>query len=292
VSEDNDHSPEIDQLVQQIGARIRALRAKRGMIRKHLSKHSGISERYLAKAESGQANISIALLWRVAQALQVRLIDLLPETEISTINSPLQALLRGLSGEDQEKAFELLKSRFSKPAEKRYGVALIGLRGAGKSRLGSLLADEFKVPFVRLSQVIEDMAGMNTGELFSLGGQKAYRRTERQALEHVRGHYPTAVLEVGGSLVSQPDTLGMLLDAYYTVWVKASPEEHMKRVAEQGDMRPMAGNTQAMDDLQRILSEREPEYRLADYVLDTSGRSVLDCLKELSVQCAGQLRQP
>ncbi len=276
--------------MQQIGARIRAIRARRGMIRKHLSTHSGISERYLAKAEAGQANLSIALLWKLAQALQVQLGDLLPDADGAGINPALLALLRGLSADEQESAFELLRSRFSSAAKKTSGVALIGLRGAGKSHLGSLLAAEFRVPFVRLGQVIEEIAGMNTGELFSLGGQKAYRRTEKQALEQVRQSYPRAVLEVGGSLVSQPETLGLLLESYYTVWVRATPEEHMKRVMAQGDLRPMAGNQQAMEDLQRILDEREPEYRLADYTLDTTGRAALDCLRELAAQSRSRLQ--
>jgi len=290
ASEERYNDAEIGALVQQIGARIRAIRARRGMTRKHLSKHSGISERYLAKAEAGQANVSIALLWKLAQALQVQLVDLLPDSEGASIGSPMLALLRGLSAEEQEDAFGLLRSRFAKPVQRTSGIALIGLRGAGKSRLGSLLADEFRVPFVRLGQVIEDMAGMNTGELFSLGGQKAYRRIERQALEHVRQNYPRAVLEVGGSLVSQPDTLGLLLDSYYTVWVRTTAEEHMNRVLEQGDLRPMAGNRQAMEDLQRILAEREPEYRLADYTLDTTDRPVLDCLRELVAQSQAQFQ--
>lgn len=282
---------ELDQYIQRIGERIRGIRARRGMIRKHLSKHSGISERYLAQAEAGKANISIALLWRIAQALEVKLINLLPEGEMVESGTPLLALIRHLTPKEQECAYGLLQKRFTRPQNAVHGVALIGLRGAGKTRLGSLLADDCKVPFVRLGEVIQRQAGMSIGELFSLGGQKAYRRQERQALEYVLAHHPVAVVEAGGSLVSQPDTFNLLLDSYYTVWLKATPEEHMNRTLAQGDLRPMAGNKDALEDLKLILTEREPDYQLANYVLDTSGRKVIDCLLELVTQCEPYLKK-
>lgn len=275
---------ELEQYVEHIGKRIRAIRARRGMSRKLLSRHSSISERYLAQTETGKANISIALLWNISQALQVKLTDLLPEGETIESHSPLSNLVRCLSVKQQDIAYQLLQKHFSKPAGNCHGIALIGLRGAGKTRLGSLLADEFNVPFIRMGEVIEQLAGMNIGELFSLGGQKAYRRFEKQALEKILAEHPKAIVEAGGSLVSESETLRLLLDAYYTVWIKASAEEHMNRVLEQGDMRPMEGNKQAMDDLKLILLEREAEYQLANYTLDTSGRKVLDCLQELVTQ--------
>jgi len=281
----------LDQYVQHIGERIRGMRARRGMTRKHLSKHAGISERYLAQAETGKANISIALLWRIAQALEVKLIDLFPEGEITDSGTPLLALIRRLTPKQQESTYALLQKRFAKPQDQVHGVALIGLRGAGKTRLGSLLADQFKVPFVRLGDVIQRLAGLNIDELFSLGGQKAYRRLERQALEYVLQHDPLAVIETGGSLVSQSDTFNLLLDSYYTVWVKATPEEHMNRVLSQGDLRPMEGNKHALEDLKRILTEREPDYQLANFTLDTSGRKVIDCFLELATQCEPYLKK-
>lgn len=274
---------------QRIGERIRALRSRRSMIRKHLSTHSGVSERYLAQAEAGKANISIAVLWRIAQALEVKLIDLLPEGNDAGINPSLLSLLGRLDEQQQQDALNILKRRFIKAQEQFHGVALIGLRGAGKSTLGALLADEFQVPFIRLSEVIEQLAQIDIDELFSLGGQKSYRRLEKQALEQVLQEHPLAVLETGGSLVSQPDTFHLLLESYFTVWVKATPEEHMNRVLAQGDMRPMAGNQQAMDDLKLILVEREAEYRLASYILDTSARKVLECSLELARQCESYL---
>ncbi|NVJ93278.1 MAG: helix-turn-helix transcriptional regulator [Methylocystaceae bacterium] len=272
---------ELEKYIARIGEQIKIIRSRRGMIRKDLSKHSDVSERYLAQAETGKANISIALLWRIAHAMDVEISDLLPETSERAVNTTLLNLLRNLDDEGQKVAFSVLKGHFSQEIEKGHGVALIGLRGAGKTRLGSLLADEFRVPFIRLGEVIEKKAQMDIGELISLGGQGAFRRMEKQALEDVIKNNPTAVLEVGGSLVSQSDTFNKLLDSFYTVWLKALPEEHMQRVLDQGDLRPMAGNNEALDDLRLILAERENEYRLANYTLDTSGRSITDCLLEL-----------
>ena len=276
---------EIDRYNRRIGERIRAVRSRRSMIRKDLSRHSGVSERYLAQAESGQANISIALLWRIAHALEVKLIDLLPEGDAASLNTPLLALLTRLTSEQQECAFDVLKKRFFKPLDQVHGVALIGLRGAGKSQLGRLLADKFQVPFIRLGDLVEQRVQMSLGELFSLGGQKTYRRLEKQSLDHVLQNHPLAIIETGGSLVTQPDTFNLVLEFYFTVWIKAAPEEHMRRVLSQGDLRPMEGNTQAMDDLKMILTEREAEYRQAHYILDTSGRNVSDCFLELARQC-------
>lgn len=272
---------DLEKYIARIGEQIKIIRSRRGMIRKDLSKHSDVSERYLAQAETGKANISIALLWRIAHAMDVEISDLLPETSERTVNTTLLNLLRNLNDEEQKAAFSVLKGHFSREIEKGHGVALIGLRGAGKTRLGSLLADEFRVPFIRLGEVIEEKAQMDIGELISLGGQGAFRRMEKQALEDVIENNPTLVLEVGGSLVSQSDTFNKLLDSFHTVWLKASPEEHMQRVLDQGDLRPMAGNNEALDDLRLILAERETEYRLANYTLDTSNRSITDCLLEL-----------
>ncbi|NVK19503.1 MAG: helix-turn-helix transcriptional regulator [Methylocystaceae bacterium] len=273
--------PELEKYIARIGEQIKVIRSRRGMIRKDLSRHSDVSERYLAQAETGKANISIALLWRIAHALDVEISDLLPETSTRSVNTTLLNFMRGLDVEDQKAAFAVLKDHFGEKIEKGHGVALIGLRGAGKTRLGSLLADEYRIPFIRLGEVIEQQAQMDIGELISLRGQSAFRRYEMQALESVIHKHPTMVLEVGGSLVSQSDTFNLLLDSFYSVWLKASPEEHMQRVIDQGDMRPMAGNKEALEDLRVILAEREAEYKLANYTLDTSGRSITHCLYEL-----------
>ncbi|MCB1756063.1 MAG: helix-turn-helix transcriptional regulator [Gammaproteobacteria bacterium] len=290
VAESSLNEAELEQYIHSIGERIRAIRTRRGMIRKHLSKHSGVSERYLAQAESGKANLSVSLLWRIARAMEVQLTELLPNASAAPGSPALQMMLARLNAEQQEAALELLKRRFVKSGGQVQGVALVGLRGAGKTRLGSLLADEYKLPFIRLGDVIEEIAQMSIGELFSLGGQHAYRRIERQALEQTIETHPLAVVESGGSLVTESDTYSRLLDNYFTVWVKATAEEHMNRVMDQGDMRPMADNEQAMEDLKLILAEREAEYRMADYILDTSRRKVLDCSLELARCCEEYLQ--
>lgn len=282
----------LQQYISSIGGRIRAMRTSRGMIRKDLSRQSGVSERYIAQVETGKANISIAMLWKIALSMGVRIPELFPDCDHAAGNAPLLAFLSRLDKEQQDTALGLLKRRFSKSNQQIRGVALIGLRGAGKSSLGRMLADEYGVRFVQLSELIEKYAQMSTAELFSLGGQKAYRRLEKQALEEALDESSKLVLETGGSLVTQPDTFNILLDSYYTVWIKASPEEHMNRVMAQGDLRPMAGtdNDEAMEDLKLILQERQAGYSQADYVLDTSQRSLLDCAQELANQCGDYLR--
>lgn len=276
----------IKDYIAGIGERTRGIRAQRGMSRKDLSRHSGISERYLAQLESGHANISVALLWQLAEALNVEFQELLPDGHARAVElKPLLTFLERLSLDEQKSAYSLLLERFSDAKGPVHGVALVGLRGGGKTTLGGLLAQRLEVPFIRLGEVIETLAGMKTPELFSLGGQKAYRRLEQQAVRQVIGDNACVVVETGGSLVSEQQTYDALLGSFYTVWIKASPEEHMSRVIAQGDLRPMEGNAEAMSDLKRILEERESYYSAANYVLNTSGRSVQDCLQELVSQC-------
>jgi XRE family aerobic/anaerobic benzoate catabolism transcriptional regulator len=276
--------------ISRIAERVKTFRMRRGMTRKLLSVHSGISERYLSQIESGQANLSMALLWRVAHALDTEVQELLPDCgNCGQLPAPLFRVLKQLDALQLERAGRLLAREFLVSGAGLRGVALIGLRGAGKTELGRSLSNRTGIPYVNLVEEVQALSGMNVGELFSLGGQKAYRRFERQALEKVIERSGQSIVEAGGSLVTRRDTFQLLLKNYYTVWIKAAPEEHMERVMAQGDLRPMQGSAGAMDDLKRILEEREPEYRAAHGVLDTSGRTAEQCLHELADQVCGRL---
>lgn len=283
LAEEIDSLESVAGYIQRIGERVRGVRAQRGITRKDLAKHSGVSERYLAQVETGKANMSISMLWRIAEAMDVGMGDLLPGNESSGIDlAPLRDFIGRLGRDEQKEAYKLLLKHHAGPQGQVGGVALVGLRGAGKTTLGSRLAEEFEIPFVKLSDVIERLAGMEISEVFSLRGQRTYRRLERQALKEVLEKYDKVVLEVGGSLVSEKQTFDLLLGSFFTVWLRASPEEHMRRVAEQGDFRPMEGKMdEAMEDLKHILAERGPYYQAANYTLDTTGRSADDCLQEL-----------
>ncbi|WP_207063231.1 helix-turn-helix transcriptional regulator [Motiliproteus sp. SC1-56] len=293
TAEDSQHA--LDAYINQIAKLVRGMRAQRGMTRKVLSQHSGISERYLAQVELGKANMSVSLLWRLAEAMNVGINDILPyDCRTCIEHDPLQQLLRGLNPEQERRAYDLLRQEFAgepaaNGAQACRAVALIGLRGAGKSALGRLLAEKYGVPFVRLGAVIETLGGLDMQELLTLHGQKAYRKLERQAIDYVLENYERVVLEIGGSLVSERETYDYLRRRFFTVWLRALPEEHMSRVMAQGDLRPMAASQKAMDDLKLILSEREPFYSEAHAQVDTSGRALEACAEELIEKCAARL---
>ncbi len=270
--------------LQQLGARVRDARTRLGLSRKALAGKSEVSERYLAQLESGQGNISILLLRQVAGALETPLTELLSEREGHPIELTLLIqYLEKLSPKKLLQAKAILSSDFGEqdPLTRRNRIALIGLRGAGKSTLGRPLAEHLGVPFVELNEEIRREAGVPMGEIFSLYGDNAYRRLERRCLERVLERYDRAVISTGGGLVTEAATYELLRNACYTVWVKASPEEHMQRVIAQGDLRPMQGREEAMADLRRILAERNELYGLADAVIDTSNKTVDASQEEL-----------
>ncbi len=266
-----------------LGERVREARARRGMTRKILSRDSGVSERYLAELESGRGNVSITRLRAVARAMGVALAELVREGPEHPVELTLLIERLGRLGPAElGAAARLVSESFGGDGGRQGRVALVGLRGAGKSTLGRGLAERLALPFVEMAKEIEREAGMSLAEIFDLWGQPAYRRHERRCLERLIESHPRAVITTGGSLVSEPGTYEMLLGSCYTVWLKAAPEEHMARVVAQGDHRPMAGNRdEAMADLERILAGREALYARADAVLDTSGRAVEACLEEL-----------
>jgi len=278
------NSPQDETYLQQLGTRVRDTRARLNMSRKTLAATSGVSERYLAQLEGGHGNISILLLRQVAQALSLALPDLLREERERTVELTLLThYLERLSPKRLLQARSILVSAFGEldPQQRRNRIALIGLRGAGKSTLGRELADRLKLPFIELDQEIEREAGVPLGEIFSLYGQAAYRRMERRCLENVLELHTRAVIAAGGSLVSEADTYETLRAACFTVWLKASSEDHMERVIAQGDLRPMSGREEAMADLRHILEERDALYRMADATIETSGRSIEESLKQL-----------
>ena len=270
--------------LNRVGDRVREARARRGMTRRILAKDSGVSERYLAQLESGQGNISILLLRDIARALNLPLEALVldgPDPSADFIHTT--EFLRRLRHEELVQAHQLLTERFGGVDQRaRNGrIALIGLRGAGKSALGARLAERLEVPFIELDRLIEQSNGVTLSVIFDLYGQSGFRRMERRCLDQVLERYPRFVLATGGSLVSEPATFERLLTTCLVVWLRTTPEEHMQRVLAQGDMRPMADNDEAMADLRRILSVREPLYRMADLTLDTSGQSPGESLRGL-----------
>ena len=268
--------------LHKLGERVRDARARRGMTRKMLSHDSGVSERYLAQLESGRGNVSIVLLRQIARAMNMTVVDLVREgPEVPVELSLFLDYLGRLAPEDVARAHELVKTHFGERPDRRRRIALIGLRGAGKTTVGRLVAEALDVPFIELAREIEATVGVRLDEVFSLYGQAAFRRYEKRTLEQVIERHRQAVIATGGGLVSETATFGLLLNSCFTVWLKADPEDHMARVITQGDSRPMAGNTEAMQDLRRILRNREALYGKADATVLTSNRNARKVADEI-----------
>src|SRR5438067_5241267 len=235
-----------DAYLARLGERVRAWRTEHGMSRKRLAVASGVSERYLAQLEAGQGNISVLLLRKVARAMGVAVERLVREDD--AVEKP---------------------------------IALIGLRGAGKSTLGAKLAASFSLPFVELDREVEKEAGAPLAEVFAMYGQDAFRRFERRALERVLAEHPQAVIATGGSLVTDPGTYELLLERCRCIWLKAAAEEHMSRVIAQGDMRPFKGRSAPLDEIRKLLADRERLYGRASATVDTTGKTMRQSLADL-----------
>ncbi|WP_322102732.1 helix-turn-helix transcriptional regulator [Paraburkholderia sp. J41] len=284
---------ERDPFLTAMGERVRLLRARRGMTRKALAAETGLSERHLANLESGVGNASVLVLRQIAATLNCSLAEVIGDVTTSSADWLLiRELLQGRDPATLQRARVALSEMFSQaPADPHRNdrIALVGLRGAGKSTLGRMLAQERKVPFVELTRVIEQLAGCPPSEIHSLYGASAYRRYEQRALEAVIAEHPRAVIASPGGLVSEPATFNALLAHCFTVWLQATPEEHMRRVVAQGDLRPMSGNSEAMDDLKRILAGRAELYGRADMTFDTSERTLADTYLQLRDRLAARL---
>ena len=277
-------------LLQALGARMRTLRARRGMTQRALSQRSGVSERYIAQFEAGSGNLSILVLHRIGRALGVPIADLVAnQADPSPEMALLHRMLTGLDETQLAGARRALADWLGQPADKRRAtrVALIGLRGAGKSSLGRMLAAQRGVPFIELDQAVERQTGMDLSDIFEMHGPAGFRRLERQTLETVLAGDGPMVLAAGGGIVAEEATFELLLSGCFTIWVRTSPEAHMQRVVTQGDERPMQNNAQAMDDLLTILASREALYARADLILDNDGRPLEQSLAALIAQLNG-----
>jgi len=247
----SDADREVEILIARVGERVRRARDRKGIPRRVLSEKSGVSPRYLAQLEAGEGNISrMADLFRTADArTQARVLATLSPEPVA--------------------------------AARAHRICLVGLRGAGKSTLGRRAGERLGIPFLELNREIEEQSGMPVEELMALYGQEGYRRLEAQAIDRVIATHDTMILAVAGGIVAEPETYNVLLSKFHTIWVKATPAEHMARVREQGDTRPMAGNPEAMDQLKSILTAREALYERALAKLDTSGRTEDESLDEM-----------
>ena len=257
-----------------IGGEVRKNRAKRGMTRRQLAQASGTSERYLAQIESGAGNPSASVLRAIAQALDLPVAALLPEsgTRTAALGGILDLLAQAPESDLPELA-KLIEARVALPgrADRGRRIALVGLRGAGKSTLGRMLARHLGWPFIELDKLVEEDYGASIPDLIEMAGTATFRRHERSALDHVIAGHEAAVITTAGGIVSNPETYALLLRRAHTIWVKARPEDHMSRVMAQGDFRPMAQNREAMADLVAILDARRPDYARAEAELDTAG---------------------
>jgi XRE family aerobic/anaerobic benzoate catabolism transcriptional regulator len=260
-----------------LGREVRRARAKRGMTRRQLAQASHTSERYLAQIESGTGNPSVTVLRAIAQALDISAVNLLGERAAhSGARAALLDLVARLPEQSLAELTQLIEARLLPPecADRARRIALIGLRGAGKSTLGRMLARHLGWPFIELDRVVEQDYGASIPDMIEIAGTATFRRHERAALAHVIAQHDAAVITTAGRIVSDRENYALLLRRSHTIWIKARPEEHMSRVMAQGDFRPMAQNREAMADLVAILEARGSDYARAQAQLDTSSETV------------------
>lgn len=261
------------EFIAQVGERVRRARKLRGISRRILSERSGISQRYLAQLELGSGNISIALLLKVAVGLGEPIESFITDHNYADHDHHAIDLFKKADEQTKQQVLAILDPEAVRQ-QRQKRIALIGLRGAGKSTLGAIAGDHLKTTFMELNDEIERSNGMSVNETIELYGQEGYRLLERQAIEQIATTKEQIILAVAGGIVSEPETFNYLLRHYHTIWIKAAPEEHMDRVRAQGDERPMAGNPEAFQQLRQILTSRETHYQQASSVVDTTGTSL------------------
>jgi XRE family transcriptional regulator, aerobic/anaerobic benzoate catabolism transcriptional regulator len=281
------------EIAAAVGAKVRAGRARMGLTRKQFAAKAAVSERYLNELESGAANASIAILVKVAEALGESPANLMaeraPEQSLPMLLE-LRTLLGAATLREQQALVLVVLTWLTERRRASKGIALLGLRGAGKSSLGKMLAARHSIPLVSVTREIERRAGMGLNEIFNLGGPDSYRAMENDVIADLISREGRIVLETAGGITGNSEMMTTILARFKTVWLKASPEEHLARVARQGDMRPMRDNPTALEHLKALLLAREPEYARADAVIDTSGRSIEDCFADLETIATSALQ--
>ena len=276
-----------DSFLLGLGKRVRRLRTERHMTRKETALAADVSERHLANLELGVGNVSILVLLQIARAIGCEIAELVGDV---TTSSPewrqIRSLLSNRTDIELRHAHDALSSMFSSyghvgKAKNMRQLALIGLRGAGKTTLGRMIAGKLGYPFIELEAEIEKLAGCSLLEIHGLYDSRAYRRYERQALENILASYPEVVIAVPGALVAEPQTLSYLLESCYTIWVRANPEDHFERVMAQRGGYASGDEAEALLDLRRVMASREPLFSKADWMCSTSRRSIDESFNHL-----------
>jgi XRE family aerobic/anaerobic benzoate catabolism transcriptional regulator len=287
--EDDDNIPEAGPLspdslkfLAEVGTRVRTARAKRGMTRKMLAQFSKTSERYLAQIETGRGNPTVLVLRAIAEGLGWEIEELIPASRPDDVSfKEAVGALRQISRTDLHTLTQHMRALATRTSDRAQRVALVGLRGAGKSTLGIRLADALGVPFVELNRLVEQSYGASVSLLIEMSGQATFREYERKCLESVIAEHRAVVIATAGGIVAERETYDRLLETSHTIWIEASPEEHMSRVIAQGDFRPMARQREAMSGLLAILDARRQDYARAEAHLNTSGHTVAESAQQL-----------
>lgn len=265
-----------DALRAEVGRRLRARRQARGLTVKALAAESGLSQRYVISAEHGDANLSLEKLRQLAAALEVPMAWFVS----SGTRGEIDGLLIDRSPAELAEIATWLRRRYGR--QQRPIVALLGVRGAGKSAVGQGLARRLGLPFIELDERVEAVADLSLAEVFAVHGEDYYRRLEHTALTALVNEGQPAVVATGGGIVTHAENYARLREAATTVWLKAAPEDHWDRVIQQGDRRPMRDHPHAMAELRALLAARAPLYEQADIIVDTHGQALAAVIDDVA----------